>query len=123
VAAFSSASRVAALEARVTADRILGLPAEWRDALGRVRRGSATERLLERLAELAAFTVDEAIDEVGASSSSTYDAVERLAGAGILRPLTDRRRNQVWGVVAVLDELDDLGARIAHRARSERALP
>jgi Fic family protein len=122
VAAFSGATRVAAIEARVTADRIHGLPAEWREALGRVRRGSATEGLLERLVDLAAFTVEEAHDELGASSSSTYDAVERLAGAGILHPLTDRKRNQVWGVVAVLDELDELGARIAHRARSERAL-
>jgi Fic family protein len=122
VAAFSTATRVAASEARVTADRVHGLPSEWRESLGRVRRGSATDRLLERLVDLTAFTVDEAIDEVGGSSSSIYDAVERLARAGILRPLTDRKRSQVWGVVAVLDELDDLGARIARRARSERAL-
>jgi Fic family protein len=122
VTAFSRATRIAAIEARVTADSIHGLTAEWRDSLGRVRRGSATERLLERLADLAAFTVEEAIDEVGGSSSSTYDAIERLAAAGILRPLSDRKRNQVWGVAALLDELDDLSARIARRARDERVL-
>jgi hypothetical protein len=122
VTVFSSATRIAAIEARVTADSIHGLRAEWRDALGRIRRGSATERLLERLADLAAFTVEEAIDEVRGSSSSTCDAVDRLAEAGILRPLTDRKRSQVWGVVSLLDELEDLSARIARRARSERAL-
>jgi hypothetical protein len=25
-----------------------------------------------------------------------YNAVERLRQAGVLRPLTDRKRNQVW---------------------------
>jgi hypothetical protein len=34
--------------------------------------------------------------------------------AGVLRPLTDRKRDQVWGAGLVLDELDDLGVRIVH---------
>lgn len=46
-----------------------------------------------------------------------FDAIGRLVETGILRPLTDRRRNQVWGAGAVLDELDDLGTRIALAVR------
>jgi hypothetical protein len=57
----------------------------------------------------------EANERVGGALSTTYSALDRLVEAGILRPLTDRRRNQVWGVVALLDELDDLGMRIAVR--------
>lgn len=53
---------------------------------------------------------------VGGPLSSIDTAVERHTDGGIVRPLTDRKRNQVWGVTDVLDELDDLGARIAHRA-------
>jgi hypothetical protein len=43
--------------------------------------------------------------------------MERLAEAGILRPLTDRKRNQVWGAAAILDEVDGLGRRITSAAR------
>jgi hypothetical protein len=39
--------------------------------------------------------------------------VARLHDAGVLRPLTQRTRNQVWGAALVLAELDDLGARVA----------
>jgi hypothetical protein len=49
--------------------------------------------------------------------SSVYTAIERLQEAGVLRPLTERKRNQVWGASLILDELDDLGARIGHAAR------
>jgi Fic family protein len=118
VLALSAATRIAASEARLTADRVVGLPAAWCETLGRVRTGSATDRLLARLTELAAFTAEDAHDDIGGPVSSTYTAIERLAEAGIIRPLTDRKRSQVWGTAAVLDELDDLGARIAKRARS-----
>jgi Fic family protein len=119
VVAFSSATRIAAAEARVTADRVVEFPGHWREMAGRVRTGSATDRLLAGLPDLAAFTAEDAHDEIGGPLSSTYTAIERLADAEVIRPLTDRKRNQVWGVAAVLDELDDLGARIERLARGE----
>ena len=125
VLAFSTATRIAAAEARVTADRVVELPDRWRAALGPVRTGSATDRLLNRLPDLAAFTAftaDDAHDDIGGPLSSTYTAIERLADAEIIRSLTDRKRNQVWGVAAILDELDDLGARIERHARRQRGL-
>jgi len=45
-------------------------------------------------------------------------AIDRLRNAGIVRPLTERKRNQIWGAGALLDELDDLDLRIQVRARS-----
>jgi len=122
VLAFSTATRIAAAEARVTADRVVELPDRWRVVLGPVRTGSATDRLLNRLPDLAAFTAEDAHDDIGGPLSSTYTAIERLADAEIIRPLTDRKRNQVWGVAAMLDELDDLGARIERHARGQRGL-
>jgi hypothetical protein len=122
VLAFSTATRIAAAEARVTADRVLELPDRWREALGPVRTGSATDRLLARLPDLAAFTAEDAHDDIGGPLSSTYTAIEWLADAEIVRPLTDRKRNQVWGAAALLDELDDLGARIERHARRQRVL-
>jgi hypothetical protein len=42
-----------------------------------------------------------------------FDAIARLRDAGVLRALTDRRRNQIWGDGRGLDDLDDLRVRIA----------
>jgi Fic family protein len=117
ITAFSEAARIAAAESRQTGQRLARLPQEWRDAIGRVRRGSATDRLLSWATRAAAFTAEDAHDALGGPLSSIYTAIERLTAAEIVRPLTDRKRNQVWGVVAILDELDDLGARIARSAR------
>lgn len=117
VAAFSDAARIAAAESRQSADRLAQLPQEWRDSIGRVRRGSTTDRVLTWATRVTAFTAEEAHDQVGGPLSSIYTAVDRLTEAGIVRPLTDRKRHQVWGVTDVLEELDDLGARIARSAR------
>jgi len=115
VVAIAEASVIAASESRTTAERITELPGLWRGALGTVRRGSAVERLLEALTDVPALTADEANERIGGALSTTYVAIDRLVDAGVLRPLTDRQRDQVWGVVALLDELDDLGMRIAAR--------
>jgi hypothetical protein len=42
-----------------------------------------------------------------------FAAINRLVDARVLRPLTDRKRDQIWGAGLVLDELNDLGVRIA----------
>jgi Fic family protein len=113
IVAIAEASVIAASESRTTAERIAELPGFWRANLGTLRRGSAVERLLKVLSDLPALTADEANERIGGALSTTYVAIERLVDTGILRPLTHRQRNQVWGVVALLDELDDLGVRIA----------
>ncbi|WP_182376603.1 hypothetical protein [Nocardioides sp. WS12] len=73
------------------------------------------------------FTTSEAELKVGGTTSAVYRAVDALVEAEVLRPLTDRKRNQVWGVGDMLDELDDLSVRIGTAARAEdqtrRVLP
>jgi Fic family protein len=117
ISEFSSAAQIAAEESMTTAERIRDLPDEWRTALGSVRAGSAVAQLLENLPSVPVFSADEAQAAVSGPSSSVYAAISRLEESGIVRPLTERRRNQVWGVTDVLSELDDLSARIARRAR------
>lgn len=111
------AVRMAASESLKTAQRLSDLPSIWRDAAGRVRRGSTTDQVLARLERTSVFTTDELAATVSGPTSSVYTAVERLRAVGILRPLTERTRNQVWGVAAVLDELDDLELRIRAATR------
>lgn len=118
IAAFTSALAIAARESRVTATRIAAFPGRWRHAVGRTRAHSATARLLEGLIEVPILSAEEAEALVGGSTSSLYPVLDRLVEAGVLRPLTARKRNQVWGAVDLLDELDDLGVRIEAAARA-----
>lgn len=117
ISAFSEASLIAAKESRLTATRIAELPNQWLERAG-VRRGSTSARLIQHLSAMPILTAEDAIHKVGGSTSSAYAAIERLHATGVLRPLTNRMREQVWGAADLLDELDDLGSRIAAAART-----
>ncbi|WP_205256771.1 Fic family protein [Nakamurella flavida] len=117
VLAFTHGARTAAAESRVTAERLVTLPGEWREMTGPVRTGSAAARLLELLPLRPVLAAEDACAAVGGARSSVFAALDRLHRQGVLRPLTDRRRDQVWGAAAVLDELQDLGARIEQASR------
>ncbi|EXG80597.1 Fic family protein [Cryptosporangium arvum] len=110
---FALASRIAAAESRTTAQRLTEIPLEWADAVGRVRAGSAAAKLLAILPARPVVTADDVAVATGAPLSSVYAAIERLDTAGVLRPLTNRKRDQIWGATLILEELDELGARIA----------
>jgi Fic family protein len=116
ISSFAIASRIAAAESRTTARRLAEIPAEWSAMLGRVRAGSAAAQLLTMLPAQPVLSADEACEALSVTTSSVYAALERLQSAGVLRPLTDRQRDQVWGAGLVLDELEDLGTRIARAA-------
>jgi Fic family protein len=117
VLSFARAARVAAVESRVTAGRLGELGDEWRAAVGDVRRGSAVAMLLDALPSRPIVTADDVAEITGAVRSGVFAAINRLHDGGVLRPLSDRRRDRIWGAAAVLDELEDLGHRIAAAVR------
>lgn len=117
IASFAVSSRIAAAESRITASRLNEIPREWRDIVGTVRTGSITDKLLTLLLSNPIITAEEVLSIFKVPSTNIYRAIERLHSAEVLRPLTGRKRNQVWGAGLVLDELDDLGLRIAKAAR------
>jgi Fic family protein len=114
---FAVASHIAAAESRATARRLDEIPELWREDVGNVRVDSAAARLMALLPTNPVVSVEEMINKIGGNASAVYAAVDRLAQVGILRPLTQRKRNQVWGAAAILDELDALGTRITAAAR------
>lgn len=118
IVGLTSATEIAAVESQHTAANLAVVTERWRDQVGRLRTGSATVRLLDVLATHPIVSSTEVHDLIGGPLSSAYDAVARLHHTGVLRPLTDRIRNQVWGAAAILDELDDLNLRIATAART-----
>jgi Fic family protein len=117
VGTFVHSTRIAAAESRITAQRLHEIPCQWRELTGPVRRGSATAKILALLPGAPILSSDDAVELIDAPRSSVFDAIGRLRDAGVLRSLTDRRRNQIWGAGLVLDELEDLGVRIAMAVR------
>lgn len=113
----ASGASIAATEAATSAERLAMLPDEWRE-ISRPRRGSAAARILAILAEHPILSADGAQELTGSPQSSVYAAMDRLADDGIIHQVTDRQRNRVWGATDILDELDDLAARIGDRVRN-----
>jgi Fic family protein len=117
LSSFAESTRIAAAESRVTARRLEMIPAEWASQTGPLRSDSAAARLLPTLLANPILSADDAIAHLGSAPSRAYAAIDRLHRDGVLRPLTTRTRNQIWGAAAVLDELDDLSVRVAREAR------
>ncbi|HRI94967.1 MAG TPA: hypothetical protein PLZ93_05110, partial [Nocardioides sp.] len=84
---------------------------------------SAAAQVLASLPSSPIFTADDIENRLGLSTAATYRAIERLAGAEVIRPLTTRTRNQIWGTGDLLDELHDLGVRIGARSAELLAAP
>lgn len=118
VRSFAQAATLVVGEARKTANQLEEIPGRWHASLSRLRTGSTIEQILNHLLAVPVVTAEALVKEIGTSTSSVYSALDRLAEVEIIRPLTDRTRNQVWGASAVLDELDDLQIRIAVAARA-----
>jgi hypothetical protein len=115
VHAFARSAIIASEEA-TTAGRLAAMPDQWHQLAGAPRMGSATARVLASLPISPIFTADDIENRLGLSTAATYRAIERLAGAEVIRPLTTRTRNQIWGTGDLLDELHDPGVRIGARS-------
>lgn len=114
---FLRSARIASTESVVTAQRLHEIPSLWRELTGPVRRGSAVAKILDLLPSSPILSSDDAVALIDAPRSSVFDAISRLRDAEVLRGLTDRKRDQIWGAGLVLDELEDLGVRIATAVR------
>lgn len=109
------ATRIAAEESLVSIRAIRELPSEW-STMVTPRPGSALAALVDTLLEHPVFDAEAAEDRIGRPTSTVYDALDRLEKAGIIHPITNRQRNRVWAVTAIIDELSALDRRIAGRA-------
>ncbi|MGI8936771.1 MAG: Fic family protein [Iamia sp.] len=111
---FATATHRACVDAEHYATRIDDLTATWRDRLGRVRADSGTDRLLSVLPGAPIVTVESAGALIGRSKARTTDAVNALAGAGILQQRNvGRQRYRVFEATDVLDLFTDLERALA----------
>lgn len=101
----ADATSRSAREAAVSAQRLLDLPARWQDET-RVRAGSAAAALLRLLPANPIVDAHDVMRLTGASQARAYAAIERLESAGVLRRITESKRDMAWAAGDVLDEAD-----------------
>jgi hypothetical protein len=102
-------------EATASAARVAAMPERWRDA-AKPRRGSAAHALTGMLPQHPTVNASDVQRLTGASQASAYDAIARLADAGVLRRLTLSRRDTVWVAGDLIDEAAGVLARLSGRA-------
>ncbi|MFP3466677.1 hypothetical protein [Leifsonia sp. SIMBA_070] len=111
----AESTRIASEEALLSVRAIYGLPDEWHELLA-PRAGGAVSAVLDGLLENPVFDAESTEDRIHRSTSATYEALDRLEHAGIIHRITNRQRNRVWAVTAIIDELSGLDRRIASRS-------
>ncbi|MDQ0425596.1 MULTISPECIES: Fic family protein [Cellulomonas] len=105
VAFLADATTRAAREAAVSAARLAALPAQWRETV-RARSDSAAVALLDVLPRHPVVDASDVARLTGVSTARAYAAIERLEDAGVLRRITESRRDMAWAAGDVLDEAD-----------------
>jgi Fic family protein len=113
IALFAAASRRAVEDARLFEARVAELQSRWRSRLGRVRRGSAADLLLEALPGTPMITVSSAASTIDRSFQATNQAVRRLSEAGILHQIRVGRRNRAFEARQLIDAFTDLERQLA----------
>jgi Fic family protein len=91
---FAAATRRSVSDAEAYESRVTKLQTTWRERLGKVRKGSATELLIEALPAAPTVTVQSAATLINRSEQAINEAIPRLVDAGVLRQTTVGRRNR-----------------------------
>ncbi len=121
---FASATARSCSDADRYAASIAELNRRWHERLGRVRAGSAAERLLALLGGAPVITVDAAARLIERSTVRTGEAIKRLESARVLRQRNvGRQRYRVFEAPDVIDLFAGLERALASPTRNTTAAP
>jgi len=111
---FAVASARAANLARDYVDAVEALMADWRQRLAgspsAPRKGAAAWAIIDVLPAHPMITAPVAVAATGRAKAAVYQAIEQLQEAGVVVPLSESRRNQVWEATGLLDIIAALEA-------------
>ncbi|MDQ6778993.1 MAG: Fic family protein [Actinomycetota bacterium] len=113
---FAAATTRAVHDAELYETSVVELGDSCRARLGRVRAGSALDRLIDALPGAPVVTVQSAASLIGRSDQAVNEAIPRLVEAGILRQTTVGRRNRAFEATELIDAFSDLERRLASPA-------
>lgn len=110
---FAGATTRAVHDAELCEASVVEIQGSWRARLGKVRAGSAVDRLIGALPGAQVVTVRSAASLIGRSEQAVNEAMPRLVEAGILRQTTVGRRNRAFEATELVDAFTDLERRLA----------
>jgi Fic family protein len=99
------------------------LKAAWRERAAPVRAGSAADLLINTLPAAPVLTLAAAAKLIDRSQQAANQALTRLTAAGVLREVTDARRNRVYEAPELIDAFTLLERRFASPAADTRVEP
>lgn len=123
MALFAAALQRAVADAESYQRRVTEVQAEWRERLGQVRAGSATDLLIDALPGAPIVTVQSAATLVGRSVQAVNEAIGRPQTAGVLEQITIGRRNRAFEANALISALTDLERQLAGPSGDTRHSP
>lgn len=103
IALFASACRRAADDAARFEARVRALQSSWIARAGRPRRDSAAWLLIEALPASPMLTTSTAAALIDRSFQAASQAIDRLAGAGVLAQVNTGRRNRTFEVPELIE--------------------
>ncbi len=121
VGLFATASRRAITDAETFESQVVALQAEWRNRLGRVRSGSAADRLINALPGAPIITVNQGADLIGRTFQATNQGIAQLVHAGVLKQVNVGRRNRAFEAPQLIRQFTDLERRLASPTASTRS--
>lgn len=111
---FAAATLRACRDAQTYASRIDELVGEWRASLGKIRKGSSLDLLLEILPGVPLLTVESTAELINRSDVAAGGAIDRLVEARILTQRNvGRQRYRIFEAPAVLDLFTSLERSLA----------
>ena len=129
VGLFATACRRAIGDTETFEGQVTELQGEWRGRLGRVRAGSAADRLIGVLPGAPIVTVKGAAALIGRSYQATNLGIAQLEKAGILKQVNIGRRNRAFESSELITHFTELERRLAspaggtHSSRPSRRVP
>jgi Fic family protein len=113
VALFASAARRSVDDAMSFEERIREIQDGWRQVVGKVRRNSALDLLIEALPGAPILTVPGAASLIHRTFQATNGAIDRLVEVGVLGQIKVGRRNRAFEAPEVISAFTDLERQIA----------
>jgi Fic family protein len=111
---FAAATATAARLARVYIDAVRKLQDHWREQLrgtgAAPRADAAVWAIIDALPAHPMISAPVAAAVTERNKSRVYEAIDQLAGAGVLVPLSEGRRNRWWEAAGLLDLIAEIEA-------------
>lgn len=113
VGTFAAAVSRSVDDAKSYEQKVKEIQSDWRSRLGKVRRDSAVELMVEALPSAPVVTVKTASELIGRTQQAVNQALPRLIDAKVLEQTTLGNRNRAFEAKDVIDAFNSLERQLA----------